>query len=268
MWISTLAVALVLLATTPASAQLDPLLRGAPGIPGLPSAPPAGLSEARIVSGLKEALQIGTQNTVNLTGKADGYFLNQAIKILMPEKLRTLEKGLRAVGYGPRVDEFVLSMNRSAEKAAPFAKEIFWNAIGEMTFEDVRKIFSGHETAATDYFKGKTSDKLTVVFKPIVGKTMNEVGVTRQYKELVGRYEAIPFVMLWPKRSTDCFMCSAKRRRRSAQTPRLVSPICLKRCLENRRRKPSIPEKGKSYEKMGQNRDRHPRDTSHSVYRA
>ncbi len=95
---------------------------------------------------------------------------------------------------GPQVDEFVLSMNRAAEKAAPFAKEIFWDAIGEMTFEDVKKILLGHETAATDYFKSKTSDKLSVTFKPIVDKAMNEVGVTRQYKELVGSYETIPFV--------------------------------------------------------------------------
>jgi len=102
--------------------------------------------------------------------------------------------GLRAVGYGPQVDEFVLSMNRAAERAAPAAKDIFWNAIGEMTFEDVRKIWSGHETAATDYFKGKTSDRLAAAFRPVVDRAMNEVGVTRQYKELVGRYESIPFV--------------------------------------------------------------------------
>jgi hypothetical protein len=112
----------------------------------------------------------------------------------MPEKLRNLEKGLRAVGYGPQVDDFVLSMNRAAERAAPFAKEIFWNAIGEMTFDDARKILSGHETAATDYFKTKTTGKLTTAFKPVVDKAMNEVGVTRQYKELVGRFQAIPFV--------------------------------------------------------------------------
>jgi hypothetical protein len=177
-----------LLIAQPASAQLDRLFKGI-GLGGQ-----KGLSDAKIGEGLKEALKVGTENTVSFTGKADGFFLNQAIKILMPEKLRTLEKGLRTVGYGPQVNEFVLSMNRSAEKAAPFAKQIFWDAIGEMTFEDVRKIFSGHETAATDYFKGKTSDKLTAVFKPIVDKAMNEVGVTRQYKDLVGRYEAIPFV--------------------------------------------------------------------------
>ncbi|MFQ5792898.1 MAG: DUF4197 domain-containing protein, partial [Acidobacteriota bacterium] len=123
-----------------------------------------------------------------------GYFRNQAIKILMPEQLQTLEQGLRVVGYGPQVDEFVLSMNRAAERAAPAAKRIFWDAIGEMTFDDARKILDGGDTAATDYFKAKTSDELAAAFRPVVDQTMNEVGVTRQYKELVGRYEAIPFV--------------------------------------------------------------------------
>jgi hypothetical protein len=179
---------IVLLTVLPASAQLEQIFKG------LGIGQKAGLSDEKIASGLKEALKIGTENTVNLTGKTDGYFLNQAIKILMPEKLRTLEKGLRVVGYGPQVDEFVLSMNRAAERAAPAAKDIFWNAIGEMTFEDARKILSGNETAATNYFKGKTTDKLTAAFRPVVDKSMNEVGVTRQYNELVGRYESIPFV--------------------------------------------------------------------------
>ncbi len=142
------------------------------------------LSDAKIGSGLKEALKVGTENTVNLTGKTDGYFLNQAIKILMPEKLQTLEKGLRMVGYGSQVDEFVLGMNRAAEQAAPYAKQIFWDAIGEMTFEDARKILSGNDTAATQYFKGKTTGKLTAAFQPVVEKSMNKVGVTKQYNEL------------------------------------------------------------------------------------
>ena len=179
----------ILLTAYPASAQLDRLFKSLGG-----GEKGSGLSDVKIGSGLKEALKIGTENAVHFTGKTDGYFLNQVIKILMPEKLKTFEKGLRAVGYGPQVDEFVLSMNRAAEKAAPFAKQIFWDAVGEMTFEDSRKILSGNETAATDYFKGKTTDKLTVVFKPIVDKSMNDVGVTHQYNELLGYYEKIPFV--------------------------------------------------------------------------
>ena len=172
---------------TPASAQFDFLKILGLGRKG-------GLSDVKIGAGLKEALTIGTENTVNLTGKTDGFFKNAAIKILMPEKLKTLEKGLRMVGYGPQLDEFVLSMNRAAEQAAPFAKDIFLNAIGEMTFDDARKILSGGDTAVTDYFKGKTTDKLTVAFRPVVEKTINEVGVTRQYKNLVGRFHAIPFM--------------------------------------------------------------------------
>jgi hypothetical protein len=174
----------------PAHAQFDRFLKD---LRELGVGKPAGLSDEKVVAGLKEALQVGTENTVKLTGKTDGYLRNEAIKILMPEKLRALEKGLRTAGYGPQVDEFVLSMNRAAERAAPQAREIFGDAIKAMSFDDARKILGGNETAATDYFKGKTTDKLTTAFQPIVDKSMNEVGVTRQYKDLVGRFQAIPF---------------------------------------------------------------------------
>jgi len=174
--------------TAPAWAQLDSILKGL----GLGQS--GTLSDAKIGMGLKEALQVATDNSVMLTGKVDGYFGNQAIKILMPEKLKSLETGLRAVGYGPNVDEFVLSMNRAAERAAPAAKQIFLDAIGEMTFGDARKILNSGDTAATDFFKSKTTDKLMAAFKPVIDRSMNEVGVTGQYKELVGRVEAIPFV--------------------------------------------------------------------------
>jgi len=179
---------IVLAAAAPASAQLDWIFKG------LGVGQRNELSEARIASGLKEALQVGTDNAVGVTGRLDGYFRNQAIKILMPEKLQALEKGLRLVGYGQQVDEFVLSMNRAAERAAPFAKQIFWDAIGEMSFDDARKILTGGDTAATQYFKARTSDKLAAAFRPVVGQTMDEVGVARQYKELVGLAKVVPFV--------------------------------------------------------------------------
>jgi len=182
---------IVLLASRPVSAQLDQLLRGlGVGQQG------GGLTDAKVAAGLKDALKVGTENTVNITGHLDGYFKNQAIKILMPEKLRSLESGLRMAGFGPQVDEFVLSMNRAAEKAAPAAKQIFWDAIGQMTFEDARGILGGKETAATDYFRAKTTDRLAAAFKPIVSDSMNQVGVTRQYKELVGRFQMLPFARM------------------------------------------------------------------------
>jgi uncharacterized protein DUF4197 len=151
------------------------------------------LSDTKLTSGLKEALRVGADKSVKLTGRTDGYFANQAIKILVPKNLHPLETGLRAIGYGPKVDEFVLSMNRAAEAAAPQARKIFGDAILAMTFEDARKIFSGGDTAATDYFKSKTTEQLTAAFRPIIQKTMNANGVTQQYNTLVGQYKLIPF---------------------------------------------------------------------------
>lgn len=152
------------------------------------------LSDSKIASGLKEALQVGATNAVNLTGKRDGYFGNQVIKILMPKSLRPFERGLRAMGYGPKVDDFILSMNRSAEAAAPAAKKIFIDAILSMSFDDARKILSGGDTAATDYFKSKTTEQLTIAFRPVVEKTMDQNNVTQQYKQLVGQAQSIPFI--------------------------------------------------------------------------
>ena len=173
------------LVATPVSAQVDQLLNG--------MGQQSGLSEGKAGAGLKEALQVATEKSVSLTGRPNGYFSNAAIKILMPEKLRTMEKGLRAVGYGPQVDEFVLGMNRAAEQAAPAAKQIFTDAITSMTFDDAKKIVGGGNTSATEFFKAKTTDKLMAAFKPVVNKTMGEVGVTQQYQALVGRFESIPF---------------------------------------------------------------------------
>jgi len=173
------------LVASPASAQVEQLLKGL-GQQG-------GLTDSKASAGLKEALQVATEKAVSLTGRPNGYFGDAAIKILMPEKLKTMQQGLRAVGYGPQIDEFVLSMNRAAEQAAPAAKQIFTEAITSMTFDDAKKIVSGSNTAATDYFKAKTTDKLTAAFKPVIDKSMGEVGVTRQYQALVGKFDSIPF---------------------------------------------------------------------------
>jgi RNA binding exosome subunit len=153
-----------------------------------------GPDDSTIISGLKEALSIGTDNAVKNVSQVDGYFGNQAIKILMPEKIQKAADILRKIGYQKQVDDFVLSMNRAAEKAAPQAASIFVGAIKEMTFEDARKILNGSDTAATEFFKSKTHDKIYSAFKPIVSLSMDEVGVTHSYKEMMGKYESLPFM--------------------------------------------------------------------------
>jgi hypothetical protein len=184
-----LVAALVAATATPAAAQFDKVLKGIGGL----SSGGSGLSDAKIGSGLQEALKVGTENAVVQTGTPDGFLMNKAIKILMPRPLQSIEQPLRLVGYGPQIDEFIVSMNRAAERAVPFAKEIFWDAIRQMSFDDARKILNGNDTAATDYFKDKTSKKLQTAFRPPVETVMADVGVTRQYNDLIGKYKSVPF---------------------------------------------------------------------------
>ncbi|MGB6411397.1 MAG: DUF4197 domain-containing protein, partial [Candidatus Deferrimicrobiaceae bacterium] len=156
-------------------------------------APQSGPDDSQIAGGLKEALTIGTGNAVSLVSVTDGFFANQAIRILIPDKIQKVADVLGKVGYQEQVDEFVLSMNRAAEKAAPQAKSIFVESIKEMTIEDAKQILNGGDTAATDFFKGKTSGRLSEAFKPIISSSMNDVGATRKYKEMMGEYTALPF---------------------------------------------------------------------------
>jgi len=151
------------------------------------------LSEDKIVQGLKEALEIGTKNAVGNVSQTDGYYGNPIIRILLPESVQKVEGLLRTVGYGSQLDAFELSMNRAAEKAAPEAKEMFWETIRGMSFDDARKILKGKENEATLYFREKTWDRLSETFKPIVHETMGTVGVTRQYQELESKVNSLPF---------------------------------------------------------------------------
>lgn len=139
----------------------------------------------RVAAGLKEALTVGTKNAVASTGRVDGFLKNAAIKILLPEKLRSVGKTMHMVGMGQQVDALEVGMNRAAEQAAPAAKQIFINAVTKMTIADARQILSGGDTAATEYFKAKSTDQLTAAFAPIVHRSMENVGVVRQYNKLM-----------------------------------------------------------------------------------
>ncbi|HPO20395.1 MAG TPA: DUF4197 domain-containing protein [Rubrivivax sp.] len=151
-------------------------------------------------AGLKEALAVGTERAVASLGRANGYFGNAAVKLLMPSSLQKVAEVARMAGYQKQVDEFILSMNRAAEAAAPKAASIFGDAIRAMSFEDVRGILIGGDTAATDFFRAKTSDKLYAALEPVVSKKVDEVGATKAYKAMIGQYEAVPMVS---KKSLD-----------------------------------------------------------------
>jgi hypothetical protein len=176
-------IAIILSLCCSAQAQLDQILRKADE--SLNQRNTSGLSNDKIIAGLKQALQVSTAKAVAVTGKPDGFLKNQAIKILLPPKLKTVGAGMRMIGMGAQVDELEVGMNRAAEQATPFAKQIFLNAVKKMTFDDARKILTGGDTAATVYFQRTSTDDLSTAFTPIVQRSMRNVGVVQQYNRVL-----------------------------------------------------------------------------------
>ncbi len=175
------------------AADITDLLKSVP----LPAATGQAQDSGTVASGLKEALSVGTKNAVGALSKTNGYFGNEAVKILLPENVRRVGDALRMAGYQKEVDAFILSMNRAAEKAAPKAADIFAGAIQSMSIDDAQKILGGGNTAATEYFKSKTSAQLFDAFKPDISQSMNEVGVTKAYKAMTDRYTSMmPFAKM------------------------------------------------------------------------
>ena len=194
-----LAMVLGVLVASVASAQLPNLDDVMKGAGNLPKASTAGSSvgagdEKTNAAGIKEALAVGTERAVTDLSKQNGYFGNAAVKILMPPSIQKVAEVARMAGFQKQVDEFILSMNRAAEAAAPLAARHFADAIRDMSFEDVRGILTGGDTSATDFFRRKTHDKLYAAFKPIVSEKVGEVGATRAYKDMMGRYESLPMM--------------------------------------------------------------------------
>ncbi len=143
--------------------------------------------------GLKEALGVGTSRSVDLLGRPDGYLKNVDVRIPMPEKLRFVEKSLRTIGRGNLVDEFVTSMNRAAETAAPLARSVFLDTIKHMSFEDALQIVRGRDHEATDYLRQNAGPKLDTLFRPIVAERLDKVGTTRSFDAMMSRASGLPF---------------------------------------------------------------------------
>ncbi|MGA0558666.1 DUF4197 domain-containing protein [Larkinella sp. VNQ87] len=150
------------------------------------------LSSDEIASGLKEALRIGISKGSDQASATDGYYKNALIKILMPPEAQKVESALRKIGLGKQVDQFILSLNRSAEDAARKAKPIFLNALTSMTIQDAVGILRGEKNAATQYLKRTTSDELMAAFTPVIDSTLKKNQATRYYSDLVKTYNRLP----------------------------------------------------------------------------
>jgi hypothetical protein len=174
------------------AAMINPMVGGR-NAPRYVMVDASSITNAQAAGGLKEALSQGVTTAVAETGRPGGFENNPLIRIVMPEKLRTVEKGLRAMGMGAKVDEFEHSMNAAAEQAAPAAKAIFMDALKAMSFDDARQIVMGGNTAGTEYFKRTTSTQVSEAFRPIIEREMAKTGVSEKFGELMGSAPQMPF---------------------------------------------------------------------------
>ncbi|TQD38892.1 DUF4197 domain-containing protein [Haloflavibacter putidus] len=152
-----------------------------------------GLSNEDIANGLKQALQKGIDKEVTKLTKENGFYKNEAVKILLPAELKKVEKGLRDLGLDNLADEGIKALNRAAEDAVSEATPIFVNAVREMTFTDAKNILLGDNRAATAYLQNKTNTALYDKFNPVIKNSFGKVGADEIWNNLISRYNQIPF---------------------------------------------------------------------------
>jgi Protein of unknown function (DUF4197) len=152
-----------------------------------------GLSNEEIISGLKEALTVGTDSASKRLHKPDAFFANAALKILMPEEAKKAEATLRKAGLGSLADKAILSMNRAAEDAAGGISTIFITAVKQMTVTDGLKILKGGDFAATDYLKTNTTKQLTEKMRPVIEASLAKVNATNYWKDVFSAYNKLSF---------------------------------------------------------------------------
>lgn len=160
--------------------------------------PSSSLSTDSMISGLKEALTVGTQNAIGSLSANNGYLNNKEIAIPMPSSISNISDVLKTAGQGDVVDNFVKSMNGAAESAAPQAQSIILDAISSMNFNDAQQVLNGGNTAATDYLKAKTYDKISNAFQPTISSSLDKVGGTANFKQMLGIFNSLPFMQAKP----------------------------------------------------------------------
>ena len=159
------------------------------------------LTNTEMVTGLKEALDKGTQFAVDKLGKPGGFLDNKKVRIPMPDSLTWVESSLRTVGQDELADEFIATMNQAAEQAVPEAAEVFGEAIQNMSVEDAQGILTGPDDAATQYFRDHTESTLTDRMRPIVESATASTGVTSAYKSMMGSAGGLSSML--PGNTTD-----------------------------------------------------------------
>lgn len=163
------------------------------------------LTEGDATEALKEALRVGTDTSITKGSALDGYFANQAIKILLPEEAQQIVTVINQVpGVGPAlVDEVILKLNRAAEDAAPQAKDILLDAILNITITDAINIVNGENDAATTYLRSATQSDISNLFQPHIENSLDQVGAQSAWGTLTTNYNTVAPILGQPQVNTD-----------------------------------------------------------------
>jgi len=153
-----------------------------------------GISQLDIANGLKEALDNGIDKQVTKLTATDGFFKNEAVKILLPQELQVVDTKLRQIGLSSLADEGLKVLNRAAEDAVKEATPIFVSAVKNMTFTDAKNILMGNNVAATTYLESSTSNALYSKFNPVIKSSYEKVGADKVWTNIITKYNSIPFV--------------------------------------------------------------------------
>ncbi|MFM7007575.1 MAG: DUF4197 domain-containing protein [Flavobacteriales bacterium] len=154
----------------------------------LPSNQKPALSNEEVISGLKEALQVGIKNSVTQSSALDGFLGNPQIRLpFPPDALKVKEKALQ-LGMNNQVEQFETTLNRAAEEAVKEALPIFTQAILNMSVQDGFAILKGGNGAATNFLKNQTSQQLYNAFLPKVKEATAKVSLTAKWTPLMTKY--------------------------------------------------------------------------------
>ena len=151
-----------------------------------------GVSDAEISSGLRQALEFGIDKEVTSLAKENGFFSNELVRIGLPPELQKVDKTLRDVGLDALADEGLKVLNRAAEDAVSEAIPVFADAVKGITFADARNILLGADDAATVYLNNKTEQELYRRFNPIISNSLDRVGATQVWKNIIQKYNSLP----------------------------------------------------------------------------
>jgi hypothetical protein len=174
---------------------LTPFFFGCAELQGIATQLPGGdygITNTEIASGLRQALDFGIDKQVSKLTKEDGFFKNELVKIVLPAELQKVDKTLRDVGLGALADEGLKVLNRAAEDAVKEATPIFVTAVKEITFTDAKNILLGNNTAATTYLNQKTETQLYAKFNPVITNSLNKVGATEVWSNIINKYNSLP----------------------------------------------------------------------------